>query len=261
VLRRALDLPTADQLRILHALAEYAGGEVWKETERSRQARARHEALEAMRAAAVHLELPEGEAPTVTQYKRAAGETKLPLTFTAVYEAFENRWELATAFYRGERIPETAAQRAMRRRYLGRREGVREPPLVGVRLFVNQDEPPASTEGETYEAWAREFNEDRPDGYGRVSENMEHIVSMLRLGWPEVIEVASGRKELEAAQREYLSRALSEAGPLVGHRLASYILGLSPHARHAKRADYPQPVVCLGKTNWVWLRSDIEAAQ
>lgn len=35
------------------------------------------------------------------------------------------------------------------------------------------------------------------------------------------------------------------------------MLGLSPHARHAKQPDYPRPVVRFAK-NWLWLRSDIE---
>jgi hypothetical protein len=258
VLRRVLDLAAADQLRVLHALSESLGGELWRESERARQARVRHEALEAMRVAGKHLQLPDGQAPTIPEFKRAARETKLPMSFGAVYGAFDERWDLASRYYRGERIPETAAQRAMRRRYLGRRDGVREAPLAGVRLFLAQKPPPAATRAGDYEAWAREFNEDPPDGYGRITENPWHISTMLGLGWERILQVAGGGKELAQAQREELTATLSEAGPLVGHRLASQILGLSPHARHAKQPSYPQPVVCLGASNWLWLRSDIE---
>jgi predicted DNA-binding transcriptional regulator AlpA len=258
VLRRVLALVAADQLKTFHALSEHLGGELWRESERARQARLRHEALEAVRAAVEHLGLPEGQAPTIPDFKRAAREAKLPMTFGAVYSAFEERWDLVTRYYLGERIPETAAQRGMRRSYLGRREGVREAPLTGLRLFLDQKPRLRATRREDYEAWAQEFNESPPSGYGRVSENSGHISSMLAVGWDLVLEVAGGRKELKQAQREALSSALSEAGPLVGHRLASQMLGLSPHARHAKQPDYPQPVVRLGQTNSLWLRSDIE---
>jgi predicted DNA-binding transcriptional regulator AlpA len=70
--------------------------------------------------------------------------------------------------------------------------------------------------------------------------------------------VAVGDKDTEQARKESLSAALSEAGPLVGHTLASQMLGLSRHARHAKQATFPKPVFRSAKGNPMWLRSDIE---
>jgi predicted DNA-binding transcriptional regulator AlpA len=173
-----------------------------------------------------------------------------------VYEAFENRWDLAARYYRKERIPETAAQRSQRRRMAGRSSGERESPLAGVRLFLEQDPPPETTRT-NYETWAAEFNQKPPPGYGNGIETGPHISGTLGLGWEEVIEVAAGRKPLDQAQVEALSQALSEPGPLVGHQLASRMLGRSPDGRHAKKPGYPPPVVRLGKS-WLWLRSDIE---
>jgi len=258
VLRRALDLVGRDQLKLFRALSDSLGGDLWEEDDRARQARLRDEALAAMQAAATHLGLPEGQAPTIPEFKRAAKQTSLPMTFSAVYSAFDERWDVASRHYRGERIPETAAQRAMRRKYLGRREDVREAPLTGVRLFVTQDPPPAANRREDYETWAREFNENPRDGYKRISESASHICGQLGLGWDLVLAVAAGRTDPEQARKESLSAALSEAGPLVGHLLVSQMLGLSLHARHAKQATFPKPVFRFVKGNRMWLRSDIE---
>ena len=256
VLRRAFDLPPADQLKLFHALSEYLGEGIWQESKRARQARQRHEALEAMRAAATYLKLPDGQPPTIPEYKRAAKETDLPMAFAAVYEAFENRWDIAARYYRGERVPETAAQRSHRRRMAGRSSADRETPLAGVRLFLKQDPAPEPTRT-NYETWAAEFNQKPPPGYGNVVETGPHITATLGIGWEDVVEVAAGRKELERAQAEALSQALSDAGPLVGHQLASRMLGRSPDARHALKDGYPEPVVRIGKS-WLWLHSDIE---
>jgi hypothetical protein len=131
VLRRALDLVGRDQLKLFAALSEHLGGELWEEDDRARQARLRADAIETIREAAAHLQLPTGQAPTITEFRRAAAETSLPMTFSAVYSAFEERWDVASRHFRGEHIPETAAQRAMRRKYMGRREDVREAPRPG----------------------------------------------------------------------------------------------------------------------------------
>lgn len=105
LLARVLDLPVAQQLQVHHDLTEALGGQLGRETARAKQARLRHEALAGMRAAAAHLGLPDGRAPTVTQFKQAAGETELPMTFKAVYAAFENRWETASRFFEARRSP------------------------------------------------------------------------------------------------------------------------------------------------------------
>jgi hypothetical protein len=259
LLVRVLALPEREQLEIHEALSASLGGRLGRETERARQARLRREALAAMRAAAEHLDLPETQAPTIPEYKRAASEASLPLTFNAVYRAFEESWEIATRFYLGEEVPATAAQRSARRAILGRNRTDKEAPLSGVRLFLAQDPPPVSTTRADYYEWARERNETLAPGELRVIELGDSIRTVLRTGWERCLAVARDEMTLEEAQALTLSEQLSEAGPLVGHHLASWYLGLSPHGRHAKRPGYPQPVVCLGTTNWLWLLTDIEA--
>lgn len=212
-----------------------------------------------MRAAAEHLGLPETQAPTIPEYKRAARETSLPLTFNAVYRAFEESWDIATRFYLGKEVPRTAAQRAVQRAAHGRNTTTREAPLTGVRLFLTQDPPPASTTRHDYDEWARERNETLSPGELRVIERGDSIRRALGAGWERCLAVVREEMTLEEAQALTLSEQLSEAGLLVGQHLASWYLGLSPNARHATRPGYPQPVVCLGKTNWLWLLTDIEA--
>jgi hypothetical protein len=97
------------------------------------------------------------------------------------------------------------------------------------------------------------------DGELRVVGCGDNMRSILRIGWERCLAVARDEMTLEEAQALTLAEALSEAGPLVGHCLASRHLGLSPHGRQATRPGYPQPVVCLKKTNWLWLLADIEA--
>ena len=259
LLARVLALPEREQLEIHEALSASLGGRLGRETERARQARLRHEAVAAMRAAAEHLRLPKTQAPTIPDYRRAAKETSLPLTFNAVYRAFEENWEIATRFYLGQEVPRTAAQRAVQRAAHGRNTTTREAPLTGVRLFLSQDPPPASTTRRDYDEWARERNEALAPGGLRVIELGDSIRRVLGAGWERCLAVARDEMTLEEAQALTLAEQLSEAGPLVGHHLASWYLGLTPNGRHATRPGYPQPVVCLGKTNWLWLLADIEA--
>ena len=259
LLARVLDLLPAEQLRIHQALSDCLGGQLGQETERARQARARLEALETMRAAAERLGLPDGQAPTIPEFKQAAKETKLPMTFSAVYRAFDDNWEIAARFYRGESTPPTAAAKAVRRAIGGRNSTSTEAPITCVRLFLAQESPPVSTERADYSEWARERNESLPSDALRVVERADHIRSVCRASWSRCLAVARNEMTLEEAQEQTLGDYLSETGLLVGHHLASWVLGRSPHARHAERPGYPAPVVCLGGTNWLWLLSDIKA--
>ncbi|MGH2852647.1 MAG: hypothetical protein ACRDLF_00425 [Solirubrobacteraceae bacterium] len=259
LLARVLALPEREQLEIHEALSTSLGGRLGRESDRARQTRLRHEAVGAIRAAAKHLGLPETQAPTIPEYKRAAKETSLPLTFNAVYRAFEEDWGVATRFYLGKEVHPTAAARMVQRAARVRSGTKKESPLTGVRLFLSQDPQPVSTTRHDYDAWARERNEDLAPGERRVVERGDSIRAVLRTGWERCLAVARGEMTLEEAQAMTLSENLSEAGPLVGQHLASWYLGLSPSGRHATRPGYPQPVVCLGKTNWLWLLADIEA--
>ncbi len=182
------------------------------------------------------------------------------MTFSGVYEAFENNWELITRIYRGERIPKTAAERAAFQAIIGRNRTDKEAPLTCVRLFLSQDPPPRSTGRADYQAWAQEMNENLPEGWQRLVEDPDYIRGVSRTTWDNCLAVARDEKTLEEAQQQTLTTYLSESGPLVGHWLASWVLGVSGHKYgHGLPPGYPEPVVCLGKTNWLWLLSDIRA--
>jgi hypothetical protein len=259
LLARVLQLPEAEQLKIQHGLTEALGGRLGKETARAKQTRLRYEAVEALRVAAQHLRLPPGQAPTIPEFRKALSETKLPMTFNAVYEAFEKNWETATRIYRGEKMPVTAAQRSARRAILGRNRTDKEPPIAGLRFFLTQDPPPHSTGLADYEDWATEVNEHPPPGMRRVIGSAHHIRKMSRASWGRCLAVARNEMTLEEAQKQTVDEQLSESGPLVGLHLASWILGTSADKRVTSRPGYPEPVVCLGKSNWLWLLSDIRA--
>ena len=260
LLARVLALSETEQLWIHRELAESLGGRLGRETQRARQARLRHEALETIHAAAAYLGLPVGQAPSIPEFRKAAKETTLPMTFSGVYEAFENNWELIARIYRGETIPRTSAQRAALRAIVGKGRTDKEAPLSCVRLFLNQSPPPRSTGGPEYRAWAQETNENLPEGWQRLIEDPDHIRSISRTTWDNCLAVARNEKTLEEAQQQTLAAYLSESGPLVGHWLASWVLGISGHKyAHTLPPGYPEPVVCLGRTNWLWLLSDIRA--
>ena len=259
LLARVLELPSREQLWIHHELGESIGGGLGAESKRARQARLRNEAIEAMRAAADYLQLPEGQAPSVNEFKKAAQETQLPMSFSTVYGAFEKRWEIASRFYEGKNVPPTAAQRSAQRAIKGRNRTNKEAPLTGLRLFLGQVPPPPSTRSTDYEEWAVEFNENLLPGAKRLVETAEQIRNVSRATWRDCLAVAQNEITLDEAQENCLENHLAESGPLIGHYLASRVLDRSPDARHATQRGYPEPVVCLGGRNWLWRLSDIRA--
>lgn len=211
-----------------------------------------------MGAVAAHLKLPDGRAPSIPQFKQAAVETRLPMSFKAVYGAFENRWDVASRVYEGKEIPRTPALRSVQRAILGRNRTSKEPLLTCLRLFLAQDPPPASTSMVAYREWAQQRNENLARNERRVIEQPNHIYGILRTNWRRCLAVARNELTLEQARALTLSDGLTESGPLIGHYLASWFLGLSPYSGHAEQPGYPQPVVCFDGHNWYWLRSHIE---
>jgi predicted DNA-binding transcriptional regulator AlpA len=210
-----------------------------------------------MRAAATHLGLPAGQAPMVEEFKRAARETDLPMTFGVAHAAFEKRWGDAQRFFRGEHVPETAAQRRTRREAKAMRSPESEHPLTGLRRFLAQEPPPASTTRDDYERWAREMNANLPRGWGRIAQNSNNLCRVLGTSWEGALRVARGETRLEHEQQESLAAKLAATGPLVGTDLAARMLGVNRNDL-VKLPDHPQPVAVLGSKP-LWLRSEIEA--
>jgi len=114
LLARVGELPEARQLEFHRVLSEVLGGKLGEETERSKQVRQRREALDVMRAAAEHLGLPQGQAPSVDQFKQAARDASLPMSFKRVHSLFDGRWHLACRYYQGLPVPRIAREQARR---------------------------------------------------------------------------------------------------------------------------------------------------
>jgi len=215
-----------------------------------------------MRAAAEHLGLAEGAAPTTTQYQQAMRETQLDMSFREVYDAFGDSWRTATSYYRGEPVRESAAQTEARHRNLGRvAEHTMEPALAGVRLFLQRPNGPEPSRRADYEAWAADFNQNSPHGYRPVRISTEAITDATHLTWDRAKRVAlAGEATLEEAQRESLEEWLDEAGPLVHFKLLCTMLGRSRQAKNTRQlAGLPKPVVTLGGSHNLWRRGEIEA--
>jgi hypothetical protein len=134
LLARLLELPEARQLRVYEGLTKALGGRLGEETERAKLAGRRADAMKAMTQAAEHLGLPLGKAPKVAQFKRAASETELGMSFNAVHEAFDGMWELAMRCYEEQPIPLNAAQRAVKREISRRRGKHLQLALIGLRM-------------------------------------------------------------------------------------------------------------------------------
>jgi hypothetical protein len=249
---RVLELPPAHQLRVHDVLEEVLGEErLGVQTQRSKEVRARAEALEAMRRAAARLGLPEGRAPSVEEYKRAAQEADLGVTFKAVYAAFDKRWGLARDFYEGMPVPLTAAQR----RVMRTRRSRRMDPVACLRLWWAETSPPRDAPAVDYEEWAVERNERREEGERRVLESAGWLCERLGVSWAEAVLLAAGEKTLGEAQRGTKEARLRGLGPVVSRTTVNDLLGLRGQALED---DFPNPVARLGGQP-LWRTEDVIA--
>lgn len=177
--RSIFELPMQDQHRLHVALGRTLEGPAGEESQRDRELRLRVEAADAMKAAADALGLLDGTAPTTKQYKEAARNAELLMTFGAVYAVCENRWEIATDFYEGRTVPLTAAQRSLRRVVLGS-ERTHVPALECVRQFLAQT-PPEATAVRDYKAWAAETKARRDPSEPKLLVTDYSVMQRLRL--------------------------------------------------------------------------------
>ena len=259
-MRHIYRLPVREQLMVFKALREYLGSEVGEETIFDKEIRERQGALEALRRVADHWHLPEGEAPTTTQHKQAPSEVTDGWSVTRVGQAW-GRYRFAQQALRGEAIPETVAQRSLRRSTSGRERG-RESYLSGVRQWLETN--PASRGTPDYDDYARQHNSDvLSGGEELVIVGSKAVVAGLGLRWADVLRFCEDGGDYDAiraeAQREHLAK---DYGPLklissegVGHMLgrsSSTVLYLH------KRGTLPEPVLVLAGRRG-WFIKDIEA--
>jgi len=254
LLARVLELPPAQQLRFHEALDEMLGERLGVETERAKQVRARRDAVRAIREVATHLGLPQGRAPSVAEFKRAAREMTLSLGFQTVYAAFDKRWELAQRFYEGMPIPLTAAQRKVRRQ--GSRS--RQDLVVGLQRWWIEVSPGREAMPIDYNRWAVEQNEGKQAGWKHLVERPTNIVTRLEISWPEAIALACGETTVEEAQQRTKEVHQREAGPLITQRRVRQMLGLPLRGRAVSESGFPNPVARLYERQW-WRVTDVQA--
>ncbi len=260
VMRHIYRLPVREQMMVFQALREYLGGEVGEETIFDKEIRERQGALEAMRRVAGHWHLPEGEAPTTTQHKQAPAEVTDGWSVTRVGAAW-GRYRFAQQALRGEAIPETVAQRSLRRSTAGRDYG-RESHLSGVRRWLETD--PASRGTPDYDDYAREHNSKALSGKERGATLAlgQSITSALGLHWRDVLRLGDGAADYDVLRAQVLREELvKDYGPLkvVSNSGVGHMLGQSRASvmdLH-KRGVLPVPVLILGGRRG-WFIKDIE---
>jgi hypothetical protein len=251
LLGRVLELPDGRQLEFHKALTDVLSRRLGAETKRAEHVRRRLEAVESVRLAAKQLGLPEGQAPSVAQFKEAARATKLPMSFATVHRVFDGRWELACRYYQGLPVPRNAAQRAVSRE--GGRYAPREDALLGLRMWLRELPSVAGRTQVGYRDWAVERNEHRPQGHKRVLEMTSSVSNRLQLSWPYVLAVAAEEMSLAEARTEHLNDLINGTGPLVGWEAAAYLLELPKRRTGATPLGYPNPAMLLHrKPHWLF---------
>ena len=258
VLRRAYALSERDQLRLYEHLRTNLALGAEQETEIDRELAERAAALEALAQVAEHLGLPEGTAPTTTQFKQAVAKLGLDWSVARVGRVF-GRWRFAQQALSAERSRITRAQRRHRRATAGRRRD-HETYLSGLRIWLESDSPGLTAAD--YDDFVAAYNDRVPDGEAPIV-GLGAVISGLSLSFTEAVRVAKGEADYEQILARHRERV--EAGDpgslrLVGTGAAAVMLKKRSQEllplRH--RSDFPTPVARVGR-DWAWLLEDIEA--
>lgn len=253
VMRGFFALSAKDQRRAFVQIRDFLGAAAPAETSADRAVAEQAEALDVLARVATHLNLPEGEVPTVNAFDAACRELQLPWTRSRVIRAW-GRWRTACAAFSEREVPLTARQVAYHRRFRGRLTHHR-PALDALRLFV-QSNPPKERK-QDYDRWVREQND-------RLSENeplfptAQTALNRLRLTWIDALRVARGEVELaDLPKRDGPHHESWVSGPhdLISIRFVMELFGI-PRARaegRAREEEFPTPVAIIGSTRG-WLR-------
>jgi hypothetical protein len=251
-MQRFFVLPAAEQLRAFQAMRDYLADTIVA-TEADRELDERAQSLEVIAEVARELDLPEGQAPTTTQFNEVSKRLGLGWSVSRVGRAW-GKWRFAAEAFTGHRTRTTARQRALRSAHSGKRR-THEDYLTALRLWL--DTKPAVTTTGIYDAWAREYSDSPPPGRRPVPLWMA-IYKMLGVSFENALRAARGDGDLSEMSKTLRTR--NDHGPLVSTRWIAEERGLLPHqARQlTHRPDFPRPVVKLS-THRAWLRDDVEA--
>jgi hypothetical protein len=261
LLRRFLELPTAEQLEFVSIAGEYVTSTPAFDDVMA-VAASRREALEVMGEVADEVGLTAGRAPTAEQFNRSSAAALRGWGARRVARAW-GQWAFATAAYRGERPAASAAQRAIQRTA---RQGVhraRDDYLEGIRRWLRTT--PRSRTARDYDEWRKEYNRSRPAGELPVVS-----YSMLRkaLPWPwdETLRVAARELDPADAHPRRASRARKPLhGPdgLISLKEVRAITGLGKTAArnltYARGFPHPAYVQPAGPRTRLWRRREVAA--
>ena len=265
VMRSILDLPPRGQLLVHEQLRDYLGAGTGVETAADAQIRAQNKSLDALRAVAEHLGLPEGQAPNTTQFTAGAAAAGVKMSVSTVSKPF-SRYRFAVDVYEGRRPPESMSQRGQRNRTIGRRRNA-QADFAGLRLWWNHEDRVLDTQRE-YDAFVREFNDDVTAGRSDEQPLAPGAAVCMNTGfvWAEILEVLRNGKDPDEFLAEYRKRLVEtplNALGIVDTKTAAAMLELRPQELRNRRikGELPLVRVLVIGTNNGYLAQDVIACR
>jgi hypothetical protein len=253
VLRRFAELSSRGQLVAYALMRDYLDGHV-VETKSDQDVLKRKAALEALGKVAAELDLPEGQAPTTTQFTEVARRLGLGWSVGKVVRIWD-RWRFAREAYAGHRLRRSAHQQGILDAQ-GKRRAY-EDYVTSIRLFL--DSTPSIENTVAYDNWTREFNAVLPHNQPPVCQWAAIYVN-LRISFSDILRVAREEVALADCPKTKGTDHRDEYGPLVSNQWIAGEYGLTHHqARHVpRRPDFPKPAVLLSGSR-AWLKDDVIA--
>jgi predicted DNA-binding transcriptional regulator AlpA len=254
VLRRFADLTSRAQVEAFALIRGLLDGDV-QETATDVDMARRKGALSAIGRVAEELGLPEGQAPTTTQFREVSKRLGLGWSVSKVGRAWSGKWRFACEAYVGHRLRRSARQQGVLDAQGKRR--VYEDYVTSLRLWL--DTNPLVETTVAYDRWSREFNEVLPRNQAPVS-GWTTIYHNLRVSFRDVLRVARGEVALADCPKKAGGDHTKEHGPLASRQWIAGEYGLSAHqaANVPRHPDFPKPVVLFSGRR-AWLRDDVRA--
>jgi predicted DNA-binding transcriptional regulator AlpA len=257
VLQRFLELSPVEQLETYRAMRDLLGARL-RLVKRDDTVEERAASLGIFSRVAAHLHLPEGTAPTPTQFNAVCRELDLGWNSSRFIRAW-GRWRFGKDAFLGQ--DHDSAPRHNLHRTVGHKLRRHEAPLRAVRLWLATE--PTERSWGAYGDWAREYNSDLKSGDLPVNQTAANLAAQMGMMWPDLVRYAAGEIQLgEARPRIKKVRKHYCRGPhdlVATGDLAAILDCPKPTAsRHAARHAFPQPVLDLPGGR-LWVRSDVEA--
>jgi hypothetical protein len=262
-LRRVLDLPPGDVAAVYERVRGHLSELGTPPDPVSRVVRERMEALAALAAAADHLKLPAGEAPTVRQYTEAREELGLQLSSRQIQYRW-GMWREAGNALTGKRTTETPEQLAARRPSGSRGGGPPnvELPLAALRAWLTSKPRPAREYTTDYKRWRQRANQGRAraDLYPAATT----VLAVLLVPWEVAVDLArpGSKLDLTTCRETYMQQLKEQSGPFGLCNITGVALAMNATRpdveRLANARELPPPVAVLSQSR-VWRWTDAEA--